>query len=61
MFDTDTQDRIRHQAYLLWLEDGCPHGRDEVHWHQAEQIVRGLDAVGAEAEMAGKSRDAKAD
>ncbi len=29
----DTQ--IRETAYLLWLEEGCPEGRDEQHWLKA--------------------------
>ena len=60
MSDHDLKDRIRHQAYLLWLEDGCPHGRDEVHWRQAEQLIRDLDAQATEAKAAGKPRGSQA-
>ena len=27
--------RIRETAYLFWLEDGQPDGRDEEHWLKA--------------------------
>ena len=60
MENRDLNERIRHEAYLLWLEDGCPHGRDEVHWHQAEQVILGIDAQRAAAETAGRKDEAKA-
>lgn len=39
---------IRHAAYLLWLEAGRPHGRDQEHWfaakerliHQTSRVVK---------------------
>lgn len=23
-------------AYLIWINEGCPNGRDQEHWFQAE-------------------------
>lgn len=31
-------ERIRHRAYLLWLDAGCPAGRDLEHWLVAEAL-----------------------
>ena len=56
MPDRELKERIRHEAYILWLEDGCPHGRDDVHWRQAEQLIHSLDAQRAEAAAAGVTR-----
>ena len=29
------ENKIRETAYLLWLDEGQPAGRDEAHWHMA--------------------------
>lgn len=32
---------IRTRAYQYWLDEGCPHGRHEIHWQRAlESLVR---------------------
>lgn len=36
----DLTEEIRHEAYLLWQEDGCPAGRELDHWLAAQEIVR---------------------
>ena len=28
---------IEVAAYYIWLEEGCPHGRDQEHWAKAYQ------------------------
>jgi hypothetical protein len=33
----DRQAQVEQIAYRLWQEEGCPHGRHEEHWRQAEQ------------------------
>jgi hypothetical protein len=33
-------EEIRHQAYLLWQQEGCPVGRELDHWLAAKEIVR---------------------
>jgi hypothetical protein len=35
-----TEDEIRQIAYQLWLDEGCPHGRDRDHWFKAESVWR---------------------
>jgi hypothetical protein len=39
----DTQDaehqRISERAHQIWLENGCPEGCDQDHWHQAKLEV----------------------
>ena len=33
------EERIRAKAYQIWLDEGCPNGRDEAHWERARQLV----------------------
>jgi len=33
------EEQIRETAYLFWLDDGQPNGRDEEHW------LRAVDAL----------------
>lgn len=35
-----TTSQVAEEAYLLWLSEGQPPGRDVEHWLLAEQIVR---------------------
>jgi hypothetical protein len=35
----DMDDRIRQRAYRLWVEEGCPEGRQEIHWDKARELV----------------------
>ena len=34
-----TEAEIQHAAYLLWLENGQPEGRDVEHWHAAKEML----------------------
>jgi hypothetical protein len=37
--------QIKETAYFIWLQEGCPHGRDVEHWQRAiEQLKRELKA-----------------
>jgi hypothetical protein len=36
MSGRDRQQRIRERAYQIWLDEGCPHGREQIHWRRAE-------------------------
>ena len=33
-------DQVRRRAYDIWLSEGCPHGRDRIHWIRAEAEFR---------------------
>ncbi|OYZ92572.1 MAG: hypothetical protein B7X99_15870 [Rhizobiales bacterium 17-65-6] len=33
----EEQDKIRHKAYQIWQEEGCPEGRSDVHWDMARE------------------------
>ncbi|HTW26574.1 MAG TPA: DUF2934 domain-containing protein [Acetobacteraceae bacterium] len=35
---TEEDEKIRKRAYYLWLEDGCPHGRDAEYWERAREL-----------------------
>ena len=34
-----TEAEIQHAAYLLWVEDGRPEGRNLEHWQQAREML----------------------
>ena len=35
-----TDEEIALYAYRIWLQEGCPHGRDREHWLKArEQLI----------------------
>jgi hypothetical protein len=36
---SDLESRIRERAYFLWLGEGCPEGRADVHWDEASELV----------------------
>jgi hypothetical protein len=38
--DTEFWDAVRERAQALWLQEGCPEGRSEQHWQQAQHDVR---------------------
>ena len=45
--DEPTEAEIQHAAYLLWIENGQPEGRDLEHWFAAREMLchrRGRDA-----------------
>jgi Protein of unknown function (DUF2934) len=33
---TDREQQVRERAYYLWVAEGRPHGRAEIHWMMAE-------------------------
>jgi len=35
----EREERIRQWAYRLWQEEGCPEGREAVHWEKACELV----------------------
>jgi len=35
-----TEMEIQHAAYLLWVENGRPDGRDLEHWLMAKEMLR---------------------
>ncbi len=50
---TISEDEIRERAHRIWMEEGCPHGRDVEHWQQAEREL--------EAEAREGSRESSGD
>jgi Protein of unknown function (DUF2934) len=34
------QEEIRALARSIWEHQGCPEGRAEEHWHEAEELFR---------------------
>ncbi|NVN85190.1 MAG: DUF2934 domain-containing protein [Rhodopseudomonas sp.] len=43
--DDTMQERIKHRAREIWELAGCPEGRDEEFWLQAEQEIHGEAAT----------------
>ncbi|TGD43935.1 DUF2934 domain-containing protein [Pseudotabrizicola sediminis] len=43
------EDRIRQRAYEIWEALGCPEGRHEDTWQQAEIEIAAMDAYGLKA------------
>lgn len=40
-----TYQRVAVRAYYLWQSEGCPEGRDEAHWFQAEAELKRLSVT----------------
>jgi hypothetical protein len=32
------EEEIKALAHAIWVRQGCPEGRAEEHWHEAEQL-----------------------
>ena len=35
----DDNERIAKKAHELWEAEGRPHGRDQMHWDEAKEII----------------------
>jgi Protein of unknown function (DUF2934) len=35
----DLDERVKQRAYRLWVEEGCPEGRSDIHWDKARELV----------------------
>ena len=40
MADQESTEAIRQRAYEIWVSEGCPSGRDCIHWLRAEAEFR---------------------
>ena len=40
MIDPSLMAKIRRRAYEIWQSEGCPEGRDRIHWTRAEAEFR---------------------
>jgi hypothetical protein len=40
-------EEVARRAHELWEQDGCPDGRHEQHWAEAEKQLRGTSATDA--------------
>jgi len=36
---SNLEEAIRERAYQLWIADGQPHGRAEIHWLNAQREI----------------------
>jgi hypothetical protein len=37
--------RIRERAHKIWLDEGCPQGREQLHWELARLAIAEEDAL----------------
>jgi Protein of unknown function (DUF2934) len=44
----DLEQRIRERAYLFWIEEGKPEGREEIHWEAACKVIEEENRENAE-------------
>jgi Protein of unknown function (DUF2934) len=49
-----TDELIAQIAYRLWEDDGQPHGRDQDHWHRAQEIAAAKATIAAKKTAAKK-------
>jgi hypothetical protein len=40
MAEEDLEEQIQRRAYEIWLSEGCPLGREQIHWVRAEAEFR---------------------
>jgi hypothetical protein len=55
-----TEAEIQHAAYLIWLEDGRPEGRELEHWLTAKEMLchrHGRDATTREKALEVQTRE----
>lgn len=43
--DQELEQRIRERAYKIWLDEGCPHGKDKEHWELAKFAIAQQDGL----------------
>ena len=46
--EKNVEQRIRERAYLFWIEEGEPEGRDKEHWEAARRVIEDEDRRRAE-------------
>lgn len=44
---TITEEQIRERAHRIWMEEGCPHGRDVEHWEMAKRELETEEREGS--------------
>ena len=37
--DDNGEQLIRTKAFYIWLDEGCPEGRADAHWHMATELA----------------------
>jgi hypothetical protein len=60
VMNTDREHVIREQAYLFWLDEGCPEGRADAHWERAVELIEADTHALQAAPASGTKRKAQA-
>ncbi|MBL8908172.1 MAG: DUF2934 domain-containing protein [Rhizobiales bacterium] len=55
----DREQKIREVAYMIWMEEGCPTGRDVDHWLKACERIALAEAVPGDAPAKPAAKPAK--
>jgi hypothetical protein len=50
--DEEGEQKIRERAYLIWLSEGEPEGRDKEHWEMARIEIQGETGTPSNKESA---------
>jgi hypothetical protein len=50
----DREQRIREEAFILWNSDGCPEGKADHYWYQAEKVIDHQDRLTREEDERGE-------
>lgn len=56
MHMSELESQIRHKAYTIWEQSGCPEGCERLHWEQAAREVLSSGRMAATAAPAEKNR-----
>ena len=51
--DDELERRMRERAFLIWIDEGEPEGRDKEHWEMARTAVEEEDKQRADKEKFG--------
>jgi hypothetical protein len=51
--DDDREQVVRTMAYYIWLDEGCPEGRADAHWHKATDLAASEAGQGDRAPQPG--------
>ena len=57
MNEEELFEQIWQRAYQIWLDEGCPHGRDRIHWlHAVAEFREQLQPERSNAKGKGTTR-----
>jgi hypothetical protein len=52
--DSEREERIRQEAFVLWNADGAPEGKADEYWSRAEKVIAHQDRLAEDDDRSGK-------